>query len=280
MADTVGQKTIQPVKATGEVAPAAKRQPTQQQIQTATLLRSMGIRPNNPKQLAAKAAEPVSQYAASKSGDYSKNYDAWVQDSLTGPNWGGTEADTGSTASWSGAFKDAHPFDPSGDLYWENRGGAPSEANSGNPGDNYVIKDKTATDNGFGFLIDLGMAAVTGGAGSFAPGIGGTLGLSGASGALANAAGQQLLTTGKLNPKGLVAAGIASPITSTLTGVGINPAIARAATSLATGAITGRDPRSSLLSALIGSVSTGNPAANSFVKALLTSLVPAKKKGK
>lgn len=293
MADTVGQKTIQPVKATGEVAPAAKRQPTQQQIQTATLLRSLGVRPNNPKQKAVDAAaasqkvpeQPkaeVAKYAPSKSADYQNLISQWAGDMVGQANdqRPGTEAYSARPPAWSDDFVAAHPFDPNGDLYWDTNNPKSGEAFGGMPDAFNGIRDKTRTDNGFGMLIDFGVAAVTGGLGGITPGIGGTLGLTGAPAALANTAGQQLLTTGKLNPKGLVAAGIASPITSTLTGVGINPAIARAATSLATGAITGRDPRSSLLSALIGGINTGNPAATALVKALLTSMTPVKKKGK
>jgi hypothetical protein len=108
------------------------------------------------------------------SADLARLMEQWRGDSATGAFRPGTETDMGNNQAWNGAFTQANPFDPNGDLYWQNIGGSASEANSGNPGDLYGINDKTYADNAFGKLVDLGVGAVAGaGLGMWGPGAGG-----------------------------------------------------------------------------------------------------------
>lgn len=133
-----GQKTIKPVRAPAE-----------------------GV-----NTLAAPAPAPAQMpgmptYAPSTAQDYQKNIDAWWQYSINGPQNSGTDTSGGSVPAFSGDFIRKNPFDPNGDLYWENNGGAATEANSGNPGDYWGIRSKEyGYDPLFGALINLGVGAV------------------------------------------------------------------------------------------------------------------------
>lgn len=299
---------LSPAAPDKSIAPVMRKAaPSREQVQLATTLRSLGISPNNPKQ---------QQKEAVKAG---MSWEEWTKtDSTASPFLAAHNSkavDNGlrrlaQVTGFKGSYADEVPFEVAG----ANEGGPTStmmeglqlnadfakhlgnfqfrplagERPSVNVFDaagrllgpvNYGSKD-SAFDKFVQIAIPAVLTSMAGGAFSSA------LGLTGAAGAATTGAVGSGLNTavqgGKFSDvlKSAATGGLGGGLTSGLTSAGFNPLAARAVSSLATGAVTGRDPRQSLLSAIIGGVNVGNPVANAFLRAMLSNAVAPKKKGK
>ena len=299
-APEVTSKSIAPV--------IRKTAPSQQQLQFAGTLRALGISPNNPKktqQQAAQAGMSAEEFLKKHQPDPTMARSSKALSALS--EFAGYTGSAGSAAfNANRAARDSAPpqhdgFDPASqpDIAPEYDPAflaavkdfrfVPT-ADRERAGMNIVAPDGRSQvinwqdkESGFDKLmytaIPLVISGMAGGAFS------GALGLTGAGGAAASGAVGSGLNTavqgGKLSDilKSAVTGGLGGGLTGGLTSAGLNPLAARAVSSLTTGAITGKDPRQSLLSAIIGGVNTGNPAATSFLRAVLGAAT-AKKGGK